>query len=344
MEPVIGKVLMITPYTTVQRGNSLTTERLQRFLTARGFHVDRFSIESPDWPQRLQQALAHTQYNLIHGFHALHFGRVLTEVPLVQELPIILTATGTDIHLDLNGPDKELVLKSMRIAQKIVVFNADFCRDMRSSYPEWGDKLVTIPQGVFLEPGAVKTRGEIGSAPEDFVFLLPSGLRPVKNLGLAIEALREVQRDHPEVRLLIIGAIIDEDYARPLLKCMQELDWIIYLGEVPHNEMGSLLALGDVVLNTSISEGQPQGALEAMSLGKPCILTAVSGNLNLIENGCEGFYVQDRNDLMVAANILLSNPIIRHNMGQNASRLVQAKFSLEQEVNAYSCLYLMAIG
>lgn len=335
---------MITPYTTVQRGNSLTTARLQRFLTARGFHVDRFSIESADWPQRLQRALAHTQYNLIHGFHALHFGRVLTEVPIVQELPILLTATGTDIHYDLQGPQKELVQKSMRAAQKIVVFNDDFCSNIQSRYPEYKDKLVTIPQGVFLEPGAAKTRSKIGLGPKDFVFLLPSGLRPVKNIGLAIEAIREVHHDHPEVRLLIMGAVIDEDYARPLLTCMQELDWIIYLGEVPHIEMGSLLALGDVVLNTSDSEGQPQAALEAMSLGKPCILTAVPGNLDLIANGCEGFYVQDQNDLVAAANILLTNPIIRHNMGQNASRLVQAKFSLEQEVNAYSCLYQMAIG
>jgi glycosyltransferase involved in cell wall biosynthesis len=339
VESVGAKVLMITPFTTVQRGNSLTTARLQRFLNKHGVHIDRQSLEGNDWPERLQQALAETEYNLIHGFHALHFGRALTAVPALRQLPMILTTTGTDIHYDLQGPQQELILATMRAVQKIVVFNADFRRDLQACYPEWGDKLVTIPQGVFLETGVVKTRREIGLAPEDFVFLLPSGLRSVKNIALAIDAMSELHRDYPRLRLLIIGAVIDEDYALPLLKRISELDWIIYRGEVPHEEMGVLLALGDVVLNTSQSEGQPQAALEAMSLGKPCILTAVPGNLNLIENGREGFYVQDQYELAAAATTLLGNPLLRQEMGQKARRLVATRFTLQSEMDAYRQLY-----
>jgi L-malate glycosyltransferase len=340
MEPAIVKVLMITPYTSVQRGNSLTTARLQRFLNRRGFHIDRISLENQNWPALVLQALAQTRYNLIHGFHALHFGRVLASLPGLSQLPMILTTTGTDIHYDLVGPQQEVVLEAMRAVLKIVVFNEYFRRDLQTRYPEWGDKIVTIPQGIFLETNVVKNRSELGLTQEDFVFLLPSGLRPVKNIDLAIEAMAEVHRAYPRLRLLVIGPVIDAEYGLPLLEKMLELNWIIYLGEVPHEEMGGLMALGDVVLNTSHTEGQPQAALEAMSLGKPCILTAVSGNLNLINPGKEGYYVRNRQELVAAALDLLTQPALCAEMGHNARRLVETRFRLEDELEAYRRLYL----
>ncbi|PKM75984.1 MAG: hypothetical protein CVU90_14870 [Firmicutes bacterium HGW-Firmicutes-15] len=144
---------------------------------------------------------------------------------------------------------------------------------------------------------------------------------------------------HPRLRLLIIGAAIDGLYSRHILDRIRYLNWINYLGEIPHAQMQSLLLTGDVVLNTSTSEGQPQGALEAMSLGKPCILSAVPGNLKLIEEGIEGFYVQGEADLISAANTLINDPARRAAMGKNAQNLVKTSFSLEREIDAYSTIY-----
>ncbi|HBQ26402.1 MAG TPA: hypothetical protein DD791_08420 [Syntrophomonas sp.] len=103
--------------------------------------------------------------------------------------------------------------------------------------------------------------------------------------------------------------------------------------------MYSLLSVGDVVLNTSHAEGQPQAALEAMSLGKPCLLTAVPGNINIIENGVEGYYVHNQDDLVVAARKLMLNQKLRQQMGENARRLVEQKYSLKKELDAYEQLY-----
>jgi glycosyltransferase involved in cell wall biosynthesis len=97
--------------------------------------------------------------------------------------------------------------------------------------------------------------------------------------------------------------------------------------------------LGDVVMNTSNSEGQPQGALEAMSLGKPCILTAVPGNLNIINHGIEGFYVDGEADLVTAAKTLINDPARIVEMGKNAHTLVKTRFSLEREIDAYCTIY-----
>lgn len=66
-----------------------------------------------------------------------------------------------------------------------------------------------------------------------------------------------------------------------------------YLGEIDHRAISGLYAAADLVLNTSLAEGQPQAALEGMSLGLPAIMTAVTGNLGIMTGGREGFYVRD---------------------------------------------------
>ena len=122
-----------------------------------------------------------------------------------------------------------------------------------------------------------------------------------------------MQPEFPAIRLVIIGAVIDPAYAAQIRNRIQALPWVTYLGEIPHQAMSGILALGDIVLNTSDSEGQPQGALEAMSLAKPTLMTAVPGNLNLITDGVEGFYVRDEADLIRSARILLEDPALRKN-------------------------------
>jgi L-malate glycosyltransferase len=333
------KVIMITPFTNAQRGNSITTARLQSFLKARGFDIDRLSLEDSDWLQQLQLALKQNRHLIVHGFHAMHFGRVIQALPILRELPHILTTTGTDINIDLHGPNRNTVLDAMQAAHKIVIFNEALRGAIHSLSPQWKQKLVTIPQGVFLESGSEKVRDDLGLSSDQIVFLMPCGLRPVKNLELAIDALSMLQPDYPQIHLLITGAIIDKAYGRLLLERILTLPWISYHGEVPHAEMGSLLALGDVVLNTSFSEGQPQAALEAMSLGKPCILSAVPGNLNVLESGREGFYVQDKYELAASARLMIENQQMREEMGEKARHLVEQKFNLERELDAYSCLY-----
>jgi len=330
---------MITPFHKNQRGNSLTSARLQTFLSARGFNIDRLSLEEDDWQQRLQRALEESKYDLVHGFHARHFAHVFQAIPDIRKLPVLLTTTGTDINYDLYGTTRDIVVKALQTVQKIVVFNDRFRLGLGAEFPLFKDKLLTIPQGVFLEKGPVINRPDLGFSPHDFIFLLPSGLRPVKNIEMAIEALNAVHEETRAVRLLIIGAIIDPQYSQNILDSIKGRDWITFLGELPHKKMRSILSLGDVVLNTSQSEGQPQAALEAMSLGKPGILTAVPGNLNVISHGAEGFYVADRKELISAAKILINDTAIRDKMGLKARSLVESRFNLEQELDAYTSIY-----
>ncbi len=341
MQPQISdyKILMITPFHKNPRGNKLTSERLQAGLHQRGWNLELLSLESYNWQEMLGKGLREKRYSMVHGLNITHFTRVLSAFPDITRLPLLLTTTGTDVNYDLFLNRRPVITRTLNSVSYIVIFDDYFKTTFEELYPEYSYKLVTIPQGVYLQKGEGPNRSQLGLNEDDFIFLLPSGIRPVKNLELAIDALEKLQPEFPHLRLLILGTIIDKEYSNCILKRINDLPWVIYPGEFPHQQMYSLLSTGDVVLNTSHAEGQPQAALEAMSLGKPCLLTAVPGNINIIENGREGYYVHNQDDLAAAARKLMLNRELRQQMGENARHLVQKKYSLKKELDAYESLY-----
>ena len=335
----LKRVLLITPFYKVQRGNSLTVDRIKRGLSEKGFSLEVLTMEQPGWLSSLKTAVQEQRYAMIHGFHGVYFGQVLEMVPQINKLPLLLTTTGTDLNLDLKGAQRPVVLKALDAVRKIIIFNDDMRKIIVELSPCLKEKLVTIPQGVSLYGNNRGIRQDFGLDENNIVFLLPSGLRAVKNIDLAIDALEKVHQEYPEVRLVIIGAVIDHDYADYIKKRLIKLSWVSYLGEIPHDQMKNILFHGDIVLNTSNSEGQPQGALEAMSLGKPAILSSVPGNLNLITHGVEGFYQRNEKELIRAAKTLIVNADLRKEMGIAAQKMVEAKFAVEKERDAYTEVY-----
>jgi len=332
-------ILMITPFHKKSRGNKLTSERLQTGLQKRGWTIDLLSLESDDWQCILSGALKEKRYSLIHGLNITYFSRVLSVFPDIAQLPLVLTTTGTDLNYDIQSSFKPEIAETLNAVKYIVVFDDYFRTIFQQFYPKSASKLVTIPQGVSLEKRKGPDRNELGLNENDFVFLLPSGLRPVKNLEFAIDALEKLHPEFPNLRLLILGAVIDQKYSEFIQKRIQSLPWTVYPGEFPHDQMYGMMSLADVVLNTSYGEGQPQAALEAMSLGKPCLLTAVPGNLNIIVNGREGYYIQSQADMVAAARILITNRQLCRQMGENARRLVEKKYSLQKELCGYEAIY-----
>ncbi len=334
-----AKTLMITPYHQTQRGNSITAERIRSGLTARGYRIDLISLEDPSGMEMLGKAKVDPHYQLIHGFHAWHMGKVLKSYPFQDSMPIILTTTGTDIHYYLNNEQRTVVEFALRAAHRIILFNDSFRAGILEILPQLENKLTVIPQGVWLGQSSPRSRSDWGFTGDDIIFLLPSGLRPVKNIGLALDGLSRLHSDYPQIKLIIIGSVQDPEYGSVMLKQIEALPWITYFGEVPHQEIGAIMAIGDIVLNTSLSEGQPQAALEAMSLGLPAILTAVPGNLYLIQNGMEGFYVRDEDEFYRSARQLVEDEALRTYMGRNCQKLVSQRFNPEDEIIAYENIY-----
>ncbi|HQD90342.1 MAG TPA: glycosyltransferase [Syntrophomonadaceae bacterium] len=332
-------VLLVTPYQRQPRGNTVTSQRLQNGLSQMGYEIDILALDSAEGWSEAEARLARHHYRILHVLHGASVEAVLQRLPAAGDLPLIITATGTDINVDLLGSQRLQIEKAFQQADRIVVFNPAFLSLLSASIPDIASKLQVIPQGVLLPDCPTWSRSAMQWNDDDVIAVLPSGIRPVKRIEWALEAMEIAAVYSPKLRLVIVGPIIDSRYAHIILRQIEHTPRTTYLGEVDHQAIGGLYAAADMVLNTSLSEGQPQAALEGMSLGLPAVMTAVTGNLDIMTNGREGYYIHTPQELGLAMLRLAEDQALRQEMGSAAARLVKEFYSASAEWEQYHLLY-----
>jgi glycosyltransferase involved in cell wall biosynthesis len=123
-------------------------------------------------------------------------------------------------------------------------------------------------------------------------------------------------------------------------------DHIQFLGPQPMADMYPQL---DVVLLTSISEGQPLVILEAYAAGLPVVATDVGACRELIEGcvggdaaiGPSGIVTRVANPTETAAALvfLAKNRDVREAMGRSGHQRVTARYRQQQVEEQYDSLY-----
>ncbi|MBE0671053.1 MAG: glycosyltransferase, partial [Anaerolineales bacterium] len=93
--------------------------------------------------------------------------------------------------------------------------------------------------------------------------------------------------------------------------------------------------------NTSIHEGIPMSILEAMAQGIPVIAPNVGGLNEIIDNGLQGYLINDRDPKSFAerCNYLYKNKNLLKIMGNAAREKITKHFSVNQMVSRYYYLY-----
>jgi glycosyltransferase involved in cell wall biosynthesis len=94
----------------------------------------------------------------------------------------------------------------------------------------------------------------------------------------------------------------------------------------------ALLKACDIFCLPSRSEGMSNALLEAMVCGRPSVATRVGGTPEVIEDGQNGFLVDNQDDATMAARILalLDDPELARAMGATARGVVEERFSAQR--------------
>ena len=95
----------------------------------------------------------------------------------------------------------------------------------------------------------------------------------------------------------------------------------------------------DFFILPSTNEGMPNVVLEAMAAGLPCVTTKISGCSDLIQERKNGFFFSPNNSLELkeALQRLLSYDL--KELGRNARKYIENKYSLEFLAKHYEFLY-----
>lgn len=171
-------------------------------------------------------------------------------------------------------------------------------------------------------------------------------LTPIKDIKTMIQSFALVKEEVKNSVLYIMGPWDeDEDYFRECkeLIAANNIKDIIFTGRVNVKEyIGKM----DMLLLTSISEGQPLAILEGMACSKPFISTNVGSCKELLYGindsyGLAGVVVPVMNYEMIAEKIvtLCKNEALRFEMGRNAFMRVSNIYTEEQFIKGYKELY-----
>jgi glycosyltransferase involved in cell wall biosynthesis len=196
------------------------------------------------------------------------------------------------------------------------------------------DHIHVIPCGVDLERLA-----SVPSAPFDGgppLLVCVARHKPVKNLGLLLEACAQLRERRVEFRAILIG----DGPCRPAIEAAVErfeLGTCVSLeGALDHDAVLAWWRRASVAVLSSRREGLPVCLIEAAACGVPAVATQVGGTGELIEHGMTGLLTppDDAPALAGALARLLTEPELAAAMGSAAQKRIERDFSLDRQVDA----------
>lgn len=165
-------------------------------------------------------------------------------------------------------------------------------------------------------------------------------LDPIKNHRMMLEAFKLVLDTGANVKLIIVGDGDERGNIENTIRKLALEQHVILTGYEPAPQ--AFLVLMDIYLLSSLSEGTSMTLLEAMSIGKPCVVTDAGGNPEIIQDQINGLVSENNNAQAFAKSIitLINTPDKMAEIHKaNLNRFNQL-FSSKSMCEQYQTLYL----
>lgn len=163
----------------------------------------------------------------------------------------------------------------------------------------------------------------------------------VDDLLWAAQILRQAE---PRAFLLVIGDGPERDRLMQHARDVECRSHVRFLGH--RDDAAQIVALCDVFWLASSFEGMSNSLLEAMSSGRPVVVTDISPNREVVRHGAEGFLVAVGDGAGFAQYTLrlLNDPGLAEQIGAAARETVRRRFSVEEMVERHVRVYREVLG
>lgn len=163
--------------------------------------------------------------------------------------------------------------------------------------------------------------------PEEFI-LTVAGLEPRKNVGILIDAVLELQKKHPNLKLVILGGKGWKS-EKTQQKIKQAKDSMIHIENFAAEDLAAFYHLAKIFVFPSLYEGFGLPPLEAMASSCPVICSNTSSLPEVVGDAALLFNPTDTKILQIHIETVLKNLAIREKLiekGRNRA----AQFSWEK--------------
>lgn len=300
---------------------------------------------------RLWKALRRLRPDLVHTYN---FGAI--DAALVARLAGVRCVLHAERGRNADDPNGES-RKYRNLRRWLAPFIDRFLavsRDLRDWLTDKvgidPSRVVYIPNGIdaanyAVAPAKKSVRALLGDfAPPDAMVIGTVGrLDPVKDQEGLVSAFKMLCESLPLGRERLRLAIAGEGPQRAGLEAQIAHfgleNQVRLLGN--RTDVPRLLAEFDVFVLSSIAEGMPGVLLEAMAAGLPVVATDVGGVSEVVSRGQTGLLVPAR-DIRALSNALssyVSDDALRQQHGRAGRHRVEAGFSLDGMLSAYTAVY-----
>lgn len=206
-----------------------------------------------------------------------------------------------------------------------------------------------VPNGVdinkFQSPSGNKQelRTKLGLTIQDKVIITVSRMVPKNGIGDLIEAFSQLtdKGRRLTIKLLILGSGPLEPALKNRVRELGLEDNVLFLGDIINDKVPNFLAIADVFVRPSLTEGLGNSFLEAMAAGVPVVGTPVGGIIDFLKDpssqaanaqglgpAATGFFCEVKNPNSIAEKI---SYILDANNFEKINRIKEAARQLVAE-------------
>jgi glycosyltransferase involved in cell wall biosynthesis len=229
----------------------------------------------------------HAPFDVINGHWLYPDGVVSTWLGRHLDVPVVLTALGSDVNVLLKHRDtNRAIVNALRQADAVTAKSAGLQRRMsEEGIP--AERIGVTRNGVDLELFTIRNRDESASA-----LGLPAGERrlvyvgkiaKIKGIGCLLEAFASLAPRHRRLALYLVGDGAErasyERFAREL-----GVSRVHFVGARHPSQIPLWIGAADVSCLPSVHEGCPNVVLEALASGRPVVASRVGGVPELLND------------------------------------------------------------
>jgi glycosyltransferase involved in cell wall biosynthesis len=264
---------------------------------------------------------------------------------LLTRTPVVTTFHGS---VDIGDRERFKRLKFGAInagARCVVAVSEDLRIDILERTPLKAGKMRVIYNGIntslFQRPRSDRLRQQFGWAEDEILIGSLGNIRPAKGYDILLQAAALLEKSPRSYRFVIAGqgkgGLYDE-----LLRLREELglqDRVLFLGFI--DDAAEFLSNLDLFLSTSVSEGLPLSAIQAMVAGLPLVATRCGGYEELVSDRENGLLVDIGNSRAIADTLesLADNTGLQATLAQQARKHVIQTFDLSIMLAEYEKVY-----
>lgn len=213
-------------------------------------------------------------------------------------------------------PFWKLFFKMVNHIQVISTYLGDWARKNGAKC-----QIDVVPNGVSLRKFQISSRLQNSNYK---TIITTSRLVKKNGIDILIKAVAELEN----IKVLIVGNGPEEQDLKNLVKKLEVEDRVEFIGSVPYEDIPKYLAVSDIFVRVSRSEGLGSSFLEAMAAGLPVIGTDVGGIPDFLKDQETGLFVKvdDSSDLAQKIKMLIENDKLRNRLIENGKKLVEQKY------------------